>query len=73
MVAVSDPIAIGEITGTAYDGAKGKANADAIAALKENTVNGQKLQKIPLLTDLMYLLLGILNHLLEELLRQQIK
>lgn len=47
MVAVSDPIAIGEITGTAYDGAKGKANADAIAALKENTVNGQKITENP--------------------------
>ena len=47
MVAVSDPIAIGEITGTAYDGAKGKANANAIAALKENTVNGQKITKNP--------------------------
>lgn len=49
MVAVSDPIAIGEITGTAYDGAKGKANADAIAALKENTVNGQKITENPVI------------------------
>lgn len=49
MVAVSDPIAIGEITGTAYDGAKGKANANAIAALKENTVNGQKITENPVI------------------------
>lgn len=49
MVAVSDPIAIGEITGTAYDGAKGKANADAIASLKENTVNGQKITENPVI------------------------
>lgn len=49
MVAVSDPIAIGEITGTAYDGAKGKANADAIAALKENTVNGKKITENPVI------------------------
>lgn len=49
MVAVSDPIAIGEITGTAYDGAKGKVNADAIAALKENTVNGQKITENPVI------------------------
>lgn len=33
-VEVSSPLAIGETTGTAYDGAKGKANADAISALQ---------------------------------------
>lgn len=43
-------MAIGETTGTAYDGAKGKANADAISALQTrvgsaeggiNTINGE--------------------------------
>ena len=33
-VEVSSPLATGETTGTAYDGAKGKANADAISALQ---------------------------------------
>lgn len=33
-VEVSSPLAIGETTGTAYDGGKGKANADAISALR---------------------------------------
>lgn len=33
-VVISDTIALGETTGAAYDGAKGKANADAITALQ---------------------------------------
>lgn len=49
-VEVSSPLAIGETTGTAYDGAKGKANADAISALQTRvgtaegditTINGE--------------------------------
>lgn len=38
MTAVSDPIAIGETTGTAYDGAKGKANRDALNSTPTNIV-----------------------------------
>lgn len=40
MVAVSDPIAIGEVTGTAYDGAKGKANRDALNSAPNTVVTG---------------------------------
>lgn len=49
-VEVSSPLAIGETTGTAYDGGKGKANADAISALQTRvgtaeggitTINGE--------------------------------
>lgn len=38
-VEISESLALGETAGTAYEGNKGKANADAIAALQE-TVNG---------------------------------
>ena len=38
-VEISSSLALGETAGTAYEGNKGKANADAIAALQE-TVNG---------------------------------
>jgi len=38
MAAVSDPIAIGTVTGTAYDGAQGQANRDAINSLPANLV-----------------------------------
>lgn len=38
-VEISASLALGETTGTAYDGAKGKANADAINSL-QTTVNG---------------------------------
>lgn len=37
-VEISASLAIGEVAGTAYDGAKGKANADVISSLN-NTVN----------------------------------
>lgn len=37
-VVISDSIALGETAGTAYEGSKGKANADAIAALQANVV-----------------------------------
>ena len=40
MVPVSDPIAIGEVTGTAYDGAKGKANRDALNAMSAKVITG---------------------------------
>lgn len=40
MVAVSDPITIGELTGTAYDGAKGKANRDALNSAPNTVVTG---------------------------------
>lgn len=40
MTAVSDPIAIGEVTGTAYDGAKGKANRDALNSAPNTVVTG---------------------------------
>lgn len=40
MTAVSDPIAIGEVTGTAYDGAKGKANRDALNSAPTTVVTG---------------------------------
>ena len=49
-VAILDSLAIGETTGTAYDGGKGKANADAISALQTRvgtaeggitTINGE--------------------------------
>lgn len=36
MTAVSDPIAIGTVTGTAYDGAQGQANRDAINSLPDS-------------------------------------
>ena len=36
-VEVSASLALGEVVGTAYEGSKGKANADAIAALANNT------------------------------------
>ena len=39
MTAVSDPIAIGTVTGTAYDGAQGQANRDAILSLPTNLVS----------------------------------
>lgn len=35
MVEISESLAIGETAGTAYEGSKGKANADAIAVLQE--------------------------------------
>ena len=35
-VEISASLALGETTGTAYEGSKGKANADAIAALQED-------------------------------------
>lgn len=35
-VVISDTLALGETQGTAYEGHKGKANADAIAALQSN-------------------------------------
>lgn len=38
MTAVSDPIAIGTITGTAYDGGKGQANRDAIVSIPSTVV-----------------------------------
>lgn len=40
MVAVSDPITIGELTGTAYDGAEGKANRDALDSAPNTVVTG---------------------------------
>lgn len=40
MTAVSDPIAIGEVTGTAYDGAKGKANRDALNTAPDKVITG---------------------------------
>lgn len=40
MAAVSDPIAIGETTGTAYDGAKGKANRDALNSAPTTVITG---------------------------------
>lgn len=40
MTPVSDPIAIGEVTGTAYDGAKGKANRDALNSMAATVVTG---------------------------------
>lgn len=40
MVAVSDPITIGETIGTAYDGAKGKANRDALNSAPNTVVTG---------------------------------
>lgn len=36
---ISDTIALGETQGTAYEGSKGKANADAIAALQSGKAN----------------------------------
>lgn len=39
MTPVSDPIAIGELTGTAYDGGKGAANRTAIESIPTNTVS----------------------------------
>lgn len=38
MTAVSDPIAIGTITGTAYDGGQGQANRDAIVSIPSTVV-----------------------------------
>ena len=46
----SGNLVLGETQGTAYEGSKGKANADAIAALKDNTVNGIKISANPVLT-----------------------
>lgn len=46
----SGNLVLGETQGTAYEGSKGKANADAIAALKNNTVNGIKISADPVLT-----------------------
>lgn len=40
MTPVSDPISIGEVTGTAYDGAKGKANRDALNAMSAKVITG---------------------------------
>lgn len=40
MVAVSDPIAIGTVTGTAYDGGQGQANRDALNAMMATVVTG---------------------------------
>lgn len=40
MAAVSDPIAIGETTGTAYDGAKGEANRDALNSAPTTVITG---------------------------------
>lgn len=40
MTAVSDPISIGEVTGTAYDGAKGKANRDALNTAPDKVITG---------------------------------
>lgn len=40
MVPVSDPIAIGTVTGTAYDGAQGQANRLALNALPNTVVTG---------------------------------
>lgn len=39
MAVISDTIALGETAGTAYEGSKGKANADAITALQTNKAN----------------------------------
>lgn len=39
MAAVSDPIAIGTVTGTAYDGAQGQANRNAINSLPASLVS----------------------------------
>lgn len=39
MVPVSDPITIGELTGTAYDGGKGAANRAALESIPANTVS----------------------------------
>lgn len=40
MVAVSDPITIGTVTGTAYDGGQGQANRDALNAMMTTVVTG---------------------------------
>lgn len=40
MTAVSDPIAIGTVTGTAYDGGQGQANRDALNAMMNTVVTG---------------------------------
>lgn len=40
MVFVSDSIVVGEVAGTAYDGAKGKANRDALDTLPQTAVTG---------------------------------
>lgn len=40
MAFVSDSIVVGEVAGTAYDGAKGKANRDALDTLPQTAVTG---------------------------------
>lgn len=40
MTAVSDPIAIGTVTGTAYDGGQGQANRDALNAMSAKVITG---------------------------------
>ncbi len=57
MVEISASLALGETEGTAYEGSKGKANADAIKALQNKdlaidayTVNGIKISENPILS-----------------------
>lgn len=39
-VEISESLALGETSGTAYEGSKGKANADAIAAIQQTLASG---------------------------------